>query len=825
MAAWDGPAAVASVESDDRPEPSGRGLCIRLLGDFQVTVDGRLVNDRAWRRRKAASLVKLLALAPRHRMHREAILEYLWPDQDPDSTAANLRVVRHAARRALQPAGQQGLSFLQMVNDEIVLQVNGQPWIDVEIFEREAARAERSRAQDDYKRALDLYQGELLPADRYEDWTVGRRERLHDIYLALLVGFAEALSLAGDESGSTEALERALADDPMNELAAARLMDAYARTGQRYRALRLFQQVRDALDRELEANPDNELRKLYGEILASRASQPVLLDGTPDPDRQKSNLQVPLTRFFGREDQITRTVDLLAVSRLVTLTGAGGSGKTRLAITIAGSVHATTPDGVWWVDLSSLIAGEAIPQAIASALDLRLDPALEGPPALAEGLAGKHLLLVLDNCEHLIEACAHLAGLLLHGCPLLRILATSREPLHIEGETVLRIPELPLPPEQAVSETEIAGSDAVQLFCDRARFVQPDFELTPGNAATIATICRRLDGLPLAIELAAARVSLLSLEQLADRLINPLQVLAGGRRTDEPRQQTLRATLDWSFDLLDAPERLLLIRLSVCTGGWGLDAAEAICSGDGVNRRDVLGLLAQLVDKSLVEVRADGDEARYRLLETVRQYAAEKRETADPGEVVRRRHAEYFLDLAEAAEPGLLGGEQEHWLERLELDLDNLRAAMHWLEESGDAERQLRIAAALVRMWWIRGHVNEGRRWLEGGLVLTDDAAKVSDTVRAKALQAAGNLARMQGDPDRALELLEACLAIRRIDSEPVELAHALNYLAALLGVRGRTGQRAGARSRVSGALQADWRPQRQQPGPWHAGRAQLCGR
>lgn len=765
------------------PLPDDARLAIRLLGGFQVSVDGRAIDERAWGRRKAAALVKLLALAPRQRLHREAILEHLWPEGDPDTAGANLRVVLHAARRALQTGQKRDLALLQALDDEIALQLDGEPWVDVDAFERAAEIARQSQDIDDYAAALALYGGELLPGDRYEDWTVSRRERLHDSYLNLLTSYAAVLEERADLPAAIAALERVIAADPTHELAATRLMDAYARAGQRHRALKLYQHLRDALERELDAAPDEEAQRVYGQILARRGPPPAERQESP-PSTPPTNIRTPLTRFIGREQQVSETRAALEKARLVTLTGAGGSGKTRLATVVAQSLAGSYPDGAWLVDLSSLGTAEAVPRAVAGTLQLRLDGALDESAAIVAAIGDRELLLVLDNCEHLIDICARLAQALLQDCPRLRVLATSREPLRVAGEVVLRVPTLATPIPGALGLDEIISSEAVQLFCDRARYIRLDFELSADNAEAVATICRRLDGLPLAIELAAARVAMFSLGQLAERLSDPLQILTGGGRTAEPRQQTLRATLDWSFGLLERPEQLLLARLSVFAGGWTLDAAEAICAGDGVERRDVLGLLAGLVDKSLVEAHAGADEARYRLLETVRQYAAERRAEQDPKDTIGQRHADYFLALAEAAERGLLAGEQERWLERLERDLDNLRAALAWSERGGDVARQLRIASAVVRMWWIRGYVIEGRRWLESGLASAAGSAAIEPALRAKALQAAGNLARLQGSAAVAERYLEECLALQRQHGSPRDQAYALNYLAALLRMR-----------------------------------------
>lgn len=776
---------IAATTRSDDAEPGRAGLRICLLGEFRVCVAGREVEAAAWRRSRARGLVKLLALSRRGRMHREEVIEQFWPEQDPDAAAANLRVVLHAARQALQGSADGEALYVLVVDDEIVLQRDGRAWVDAEEFEQSAERALRSGLVADMQTALDLYSGELLPEDRYEDWASARRERLRSVHLSVLGRLAGALEQAGDGAGAIDALEWLLAADATDEGAARRLMRAYARAGQRHRALRLFRQVRDALLRDLDAAPEPETQEVYGQILAGSGQAQGSGVATEAEQARQHNLRVPLTSFIGREREVQRVGEALESARLLTLSGPAGSGKTRLALAAGHALLERFVDGVWLADLSPLVSEEPVVSTIAGAMGLALDGGRPEVDALIESLRPKQALLILDNCEHLIVACARLTERLLQECAGLRVLATSREPLHIAGERVLRVPALALPGEQEQTLEQVQDSDAVRLFVDRARSLQPDFALTPESAALVAGICRRLDGLPLAIELAAARVPLLSLEQLAQRLSDPLQVLTGGSRTAEPRQQTLRATLDWSFDALDDAEQGLLGRLSVFAGEWTLEAAERVGSGDGIAERDVLTLLAQLVDKSLLEARAGSGEVRYRMLLTIRQYAGERLAACGEADAWQRRLAEYCVELAEAAEQGLLGAEQGAWLERLGLELDNVRAALDWCERAAETQLQLRIAAALVRMWWIRGYANEGRRWLEGALRVAAAQPDVDAGVLAKGLQAAGNLARMQGEIERAQEHLEACLLLQREHGSPTELAHALNYLAALLGQRG----------------------------------------
>jgi len=513
-----------------------------------------------------------------------------------------------------------------------------------------------------------------------------------------------------------------------------------------------------------------------------------------------TNLPVQLTSFIGREQEMAEVKRLLSATRLLTLTGTGGCGKTRLALQVGAEVLERFQDGVWLVELASLSDPSLVAQAAVSALGLREEPGRPLMQTLTDALQSRSLLLILDNCEHLVLECARLAETLLRRCPRLTILATSREALNVVGELAWRVSSLPVPPAEDMPSEEkdlvaaLTEWDAVRLFVERALFTRPDFRPTRQNARVIAQICRRLDGIPLAIELAAARVRALSVEQIAARLDDRFRLLTGGGRTALPRQQTLRALIDWSYDLLSEEERALLRRLSVFAGGFTLEAAEAIfdlSTGQAIENQkseivnsDILDLLSRLVDKSLVLMEERDEGARYRLLETVRQYARERLREAGEAERVRGRHRDYFLALAEEAEPHLIGPAQAVWLERLETEHDNLRAALDFglsdqienqKSEIENAEAGLRLAGALARFWYAHGHVTEGRQWLER--VLAHPQAQEGTLGWARTLLGSGILASCQSDYPAARSFLDRCLAITRPLGLQRETAWALNGL------------------------------------------------
>jgi predicted ATPase/DNA-binding CsgD family transcriptional regulator len=455
----------------------------------------------------------------------------------------------------------------------------------------------------------------------------------------------------------------------------------------------------------------------------------------------------------GREREMLEVEFDLTTSRLLTLTGAGGSGKTRLALEVARALVEAYPDGVWLVELAPLSEAALVPKAVAEALEILERPTEPLTDTLAEVLRDRQLLLILDNCEHLLEASAQLVDKLLDSCPHMRILATSREAIGVEGEIRRNVPLLSMPdPQHTLSPGELEGYESVRLFVERARGRDPTFYLSPHNALTVAEVCGRLEGIPLALELAAARVGTLSLEQILERLKDSLGLLTRGGRTAVPRQRTLKGTLDWSCDLLSEPERVLFGRLSTFAGGWTLESLEAVGSGGGVEEGEVLDLLSGLVEKSLVVAKgSDEGGVRYRLLEPVRQYALQRLEESGEAEAAKRAHTRYFLALAEEAEPELRGPQQVTWLERLETEHDNMRAALSWALERAEAELALRLGGALGWFWHMRGHSIEGRHWLKEALEMDDQGSLLA---RAMALAAMGVLALDKNDLD---QVEEAC--------------------------------------------------------------------
>jgi predicted ATPase/DNA-binding SARP family transcriptional activator len=712
-------------------------LKLYVLGPFRVKSEQDPLPLPA---RKDQSLLAYLVLHPQPSGHtREKLAALLWGDS-PDAQA------RSSLRTALKNLRQQ-LGTHLLLADRETIQINpASPlWVDAREFEEQMSSAPES--------AIALYSGELL-ADLYDDWIFPERERYRELYLNALLELTQAARAASEYGRAIEYAHKVLAADPANERAHQHLMFCDLALGDRSAALKQYDACARALQTELAVEPSRETTALYQWIKQTPSERASLA-------AQITNLPIPLSSFIGRKQEVTELKERITTSRLLTLTGAGGSGKTRLTIQVATDLIDQFHDGVWWVGLAPLSDEALVPHAVAQALGVREIPNQPLRETLISFLHHKRLLLVLDNCEHLIAACAQLVDDLLTHCAKLRILATSREALGIIGESVYQVPTLSLPYTLYASVHQVLEHEATRLFVERALAAKADFALNEQNAFAVGQICQRLDGIPLAIELAAARVKVLFPREIAARLDNRFELLTSGSRTALPRHQTLRATIDWSHNLLTEPERILFRRLSVFAGGFMLDAAKEVCSGAGLKQVQLLDLLSHLVDKSLILAEAPHpaeEGARYRSLETIREYAREKLREAEEQDVLSDRHLEFFVNWVEEVEPKLEHAKQLRWLDRLELEIDNLRTAIDWALESQKTNTALRLVSGLRRFWFIRNHHTEGVERLK--TILDRPDAIQPTPARLKALNTylfmlwpSGQLAEVQPVSEETLAL------------------------------------------------------------------------
>ncbi|HEY8285561.1 MAG TPA: DUF6788 family protein [Chloroflexota bacterium] len=767
------PSTLAVVASSTRSS-----LQVRTLGSFAIRRGEKPLAVERWERQKIGALFKWLLSAPGHLLARDEVVERFWPDGRPEQGMANLRLLVHRLRKALDGA-EGGESALRYDGEVLALLPSeaAAGWLDTERFAVAARAAMAGREAAACRAALALYTGDYLPGDAYEEWAVERREELRRQRIAVLLHLAQLSATAGEGEEAAACLHSVLTLDRCHEPAALELMRFYAGVGRPGQSLRIYRRFTEALREDLDLEPEKETRMLARALASRQAAAPA----APVPETAPNNLPAPLTSFIGRRRELVslrvllrpaaevgarETDDAMPPTRLVTLTGPGGSGKTRLALRLADWLldePGIYPDGIWLADLASLADPALVPKRVARALDIQEEAACPLTETLMKHLANKRLLLLLDNCEHLLDGCAALTHTLLASCPGLRILATSRAALGVPGEQPWPVPPLSLPAADAAGPVgHLLESEAARLFLERARIHRPDLTVTEVNARTIARICRQIEGIPLALELAAARMNVLSLEQIAARLDESFRLLTGGPRTAPTRQRTLRATLDWSYNLLSEPERILLRRLAVFAGGCDLDAAEAVCGGEGLAEDEVLDLLTGLIRQSLAWVDETAAAARYRLLETVRQYGQTHLTASGEFSALERRHTTFYLGVVEAAEPALTGAEQAEWLARLDREHDNLRAVLHRAREQGDSLVGLRVAGALWRFWFTRGYLSEGRLWLAVALNLPASTATDLTLMRAKALNGAGSLAYYQGDYAEALAHYEQALALYR---------------------------------------------------------------
>jgi predicted ATPase/DNA-binding SARP family transcriptional activator len=720
-----------------RGEPPAE-LHLHLFGRFRAERWGEVIQLAT---RHERLLLAWLALHSEPHA-REKLAALLWPDASDAAGRASLRNTLSSLRRHL------GRDSFTSDRETVQLSPDFPIRADAAEFRREAAKFLQAPSPDPAAVPLDLYTDDLL-IDLYDDWVLSERETLRRLYLESLLEMIRQMRSQSRYEIAIGLAGRLLERDRANESAHQHLMFCQLAAGNRAAALKQYESCRSALRDELGVEPSSATRNLFDWIRQDP------LEKLPI-EASITNLPIPLTRFIGRQRELESARNRVGSARLLTLTGPGGSGKSRLAIHLATGLLTSYRDGVWWVELAALTDAELLPRTVAKALGVPEIPHQTDLETLVGFLRSRQLLLVLDNCEHMLVHSARVVERLLGDCPEVHVLATSREKLSVAGEQVLPVPPLAVPdPEQHLAAASLMEYEAVELFVERARAASAGFSLNDEQSQSVARICARLDGLPLAIELAAARVSLLPPAQIASRLDDAFRLLTGGSRT-LPRHQTLRAAIEWGVDLLSEKERVLLRRLSVFAGGWTLPAAEEVCCGDGLEQNEILDLLSRLVDKSLVDARTRGDEIRFHFLQTILQYADDRLLESGEAARLRRRHLSYFLRLVESGNPHLgymLADEPlEAWLGRLEPEQENLRVAVNRVlqledaaenEQHGVVEAALRLLGLLHAFWFARGRFTEGRAWLSR---LIERGAGASPATRAQALLTSGFLACWQGD-------------------------------------------------------------------------------
>ncbi|MFR9728494.1 ATP-binding protein [Saccharopolyspora sp. MS10] len=702
---------------------------VAMLGPFRLrAADGRPVEIGGPRVR---ALLARLALAAGTPVPAETMIADLWGPEQPGGALNALQTLVSRARRA------DDVPPLRSTSAGYVLDLDPDE-VDVHRFDRLAARGSAQLragrpdvAAAELREALGLWRGDPLVDLPDPPFVAEHTARLEEARHRAREDRLDAELRLGGHGELVAELDGLCARHPTRERLLVLRMRALAGAGRRLDALAAYTAHRDRLDAELGVPPAAELRELHAELLRDDPESvraPVAPPRPPRPGR--------ISSFVGREREIAQVREALRRSRLVTLFGPGGAGKTRLA---AESIAEIADRPVWFVELASVRDGHDLPSTALTTLGIRETRLLETPQPqgtarVADALAAEPAVLVLDNCEHLIDQAAAFAHELLTRCPDLRVLTTSREPLALTGEELLPVGPLELPADDA----DPAGSAAVRLFVDRARSARPDFELTERTAPEVVEVCRRLDGIPLAIELAAARLRSMSPAQIAARLDDRFRLLTGGNRTSLPRHRTLRAVVEWSWELLSEQERLLARRMAVFAGGVRAESVAAVCSGPELPAAEVFYVLSSLVEKSLVHVVDTEQGRRYRMLETVRAYCGQRCTAEDDPDRVRTAHLAHFLAVAEEAEPRLHDRDQVEWMERLDADHDNLLAALHWAVESTDADGGLRLAAALSWYWTMAAQDEDAQARLDAVAALTGPASPQA--------RAAVQLARTMGD-------------------------------------------------------------------------------
>jgi predicted ATPase/DNA-binding SARP family transcriptional activator len=695
-----------------------RQVQIGMLGSFEVRTDDGVFADVPGARLRA--LLIALALQPGHVVPKATLVDWIWGERPPADAANALQRLASRLRKAL-PGG-----VVEGQTDGYRLTVEPDA-VDALRFEHLVSQArddEDSRRVRLLREALALWRGAAMQDVGLQDSAAfdAAVTRLEGLRLAAMEDRFEAETRHGGGAELVTELTDLVAAHPVRERLVAALMRALVAAGRNTEALLAYEHMREALADVLGVDPSPELSALHVALLRGEVGR--------REENRKTNVRAEITSFVGRAADVAVVRELIAEHRLTTLIGPGGSGKTRLATETARTLLRDLPDGAWLVELAAIGADGDVAQAAYSGLGLRdalLGEAsnMEPTDRLIAAIRDREALLILDNCEHVIESAARFADRVLGECRLLRILATSREPLGITGEALWLVEPLDLPTD--ASPGEIESSPAVRLLRDRAGAVRKDLGVDDHTLSTMARVCRALDGMPLAIELAAAKLRTMSLDQLANRLDDRFRLLTSGSRTALPRHKTLRAVVDWSWELLTDAERMVLRRLSVFSGGASLEAAERVCAGDAVEPDEVLELLTSLAEKSLLVTEGHGT-PRYRMLGTIKEYAADRLAEAGESDRARQAHLAYFTELTEAAEPHLRRAEQLAWLATLKAEHDNIGAAMRGAIAAGDSQAAMRLAAGAGWYWWLSGRRAEG---LELMIAATDVPGEVTDDVRA----------------------------------------------------------------------------------------------
>jgi predicted ATPase/DNA-binding SARP family transcriptional activator len=742
----------------------------RLLGRLEVDADG---VDLTPVRPQQRSLLALLLLRVGEVVAVDDLVDGLWGPRPPETAQKALHGHISALRKRL------GAERIETRPPGYRLRLEEGDELDAHRFEQIVATARtdgpaaRSRR---LREALALFRGEPLSDFRYDEFAAPEAVRLEELRLTVVEEQIEAELELGRHAEVVPQLERLVVDHPLREWMRAQLMLALYRAGRQADALQAFQEARTRLVDELGIDPSPALQRLERQILNH---DPEL---AAPPKRRLASARTSLPRqptlFIGREREIEDVTELLRRPDvwLVTLTGTGGTGKTRLAVQAAAGLLDAFADGVAFVGLAPLQDPDLVLPTAAQAIGVGAISGDTLAEDLARGLRSRELLLVFDNFEHLLAAAPSVADIAA-GAPGVKLLVTSRAPLRLSAEHVY--PVFPLATPAGAEDVDLLlQCDSVVLFETRAQAVRPDFAVTSANAVSVADICRALDGLPLAIELAASRVGALPPAAMRQRLDQPLKVLVGGAQDAPERQRTLRATIDWSYELLEPAEQRLFVRLAVFAGGCTIEAAQSVCGDD----LEVVDGLASLTDKGLTRLEGSDEEPRFTMLETIREYAAERLELSEEASTLRWRHAEHFLGLAEKAAPEVIGaGSHAEWLDRLERDHDNFRSAVDWLEGSGDSGGALRLTAALWRFWDLKGHLIEGRRRLDRGL----RADKRPTAARAKALSGAADMALTCGEIATGRVWAEEALELHRKLEDDWGTAFSLLMFAYAIGQEG----------------------------------------